>query len=88
MPSRMTSFKKYLQFLSFDQQILKINSAIDDMRNCLYLFDEKANINRKYSAINELKTLRRKIISENREIIMLLCVLFILIKSLSLYSGQ
>ena len=84
----MTSFKKYLQFLSFDQQILKINSTIDDMRNFLHLFDEKENISRKYSAINELKTLRRKIISENREIIMLLCVLFILIKSLSLYSVQ
>ena len=84
----MTSFKKYLQFLSFDQQILKINSTIDDMRNFLHLFDEKENISRKYSAINELKTLRRKIISGNKEIIMLLCVLFILIKSLSLYSGQ
>ena len=88
MPSRMTSFKKYLQFLSFDQQILKINSAIDDMHNCLHLFDEKENISRKYCAINELKTLRRKIISDNKEIIMLLCVLFILIKSLSLYSVQ
>ena len=83
----MTSFKKYLQFLSFHQQILKINS-IDDMRNCLHLFDEKENISGKYSAINELKTLRRKIISGNKEIIMLLCVLFILIKSFSLYSGQ
>ena len=44
MPSRMTSFKKYLQLLSFDQQILKINSTIDDMRNCFHLFDEKENI--------------------------------------------
>ena len=70
----MTSFKKYLQFLSFDQQILKINSTIDDMRNFLHLFDEKENISRKYSTINELKTLRRKIISDNKEIIMLLCV--------------
>ena len=70
----MTSFKKNLQFLSFDQQILKINSTIDDMRNFLHLFDEKENISRKYSTINELKTLRRKIISDNKEIIMLLCV--------------
>ena len=84
----MTSFKKYLQLLSFHQQILKINSTIDDMRNCFHLFDEKENISGKYSAINELKTLSRKIISDNKEIIMLLCVLFILIKSLSLYSGQ
>ena len=74
MPSRMTSFKKYLQLLSFHQQILKINSTIDDMRNCFHLFDEKENISRKYSTINELKTLRRKIISDNKEIIMLLFV--------------
>ena len=86
MPSRMTSFKKYLQILSFDQQILKINSTIDDMCNCLHLFDEKENINRKYSTINELKTLRRNIISDNKEIIMLLSTLFILIKSSSLNS--
>ena len=86
MPSRMTSFKKYLQILSFDQQILKINSTIDDMCNCLHLFDEKENINRKYSAINELKTLRRKIISDNKEIIILLCTLFIFKKYLTLNS--
>ena len=82
----MTSFKKYLQILSFDQQILKINSTIDDMCNCLHLFDEKENINRKYSAINELKTLRRKIISDNKEIIILLCTLFIFKKYLTLNS--
>ena len=82
----MTGFKKYLQILSFDQQILKINSTIDDMCNCLHLFDEKENINRKYSAINELKTLRRKIISDNKEIIILLCTLFIFKKSLTLNS--
>ena len=82
----MTSFKKYLQFLSFDQTILKIDSIIGDIRNCLQLFHEKENINRKYSAINELKTFRRKIISDNKEIIMLLSTLFILIKSSSLNS--
>ena len=82
----MTSFKKYLQFLSFDQTILKIDSTIGDIRNCLQLFHEKENINRKYSAINELKTLRRKIISGNKEIIILLCTLFIFKKSLTLNS--
>ena len=71
MPSRMTSFKKYLQ-LSSDHQILKITSTIDDMHDCLHLIDEKENISRKYSTINELKTLRRKI-TDNKEIIMLLC---------------
>ena len=86
MPSRMTSFKKYLQFLSFDQTILKIDSTIGDIRNCLQLFHEKENINRKYSAINELKTLRRNIISDNKEIIILLCTLFIFKKSLTLNS--
>ena len=33
MPSRMIKFKNHLQFLSLDEQISKINFAIDKMHN-------------------------------------------------------
>ena len=53
------------------------------MRNCLYLFDDYVNINRKYSTISFLKTLRNKVIKDNKKISTSLCILFILAKSLS-----
>ena len=46
------------------------------------------NIDIKFTTIKELKTLRRKTISNNKEIITLLCILFVLINSMSLNSGQ
>ena len=87
MPSRMESFKKYLQFLSFDEQISKINFTISKMRCLDNMFDVKEDTNRKYSAINELKTLRSKIIKDNKKIITFLCILFLLINFMSLNSG-
>ena len=58
----MENFKKYLQFLSFDEKISKINFTISQIRCLNNMFDVKEDTNRKYSAINELKTLRSKII--------------------------
>ena len=54
------------------------------MRNLNYAYDTKENNDRKYSAIDELKTLRIQIISDNKEIFLLLCIIFVLINSLSL----
>ena len=48
----------------------------------------KENIDRKYSAIDHLQALRNKIILDNKEIITLLCILFVLINSMSLNSEQ
>ena len=48
----------------------------------------KENIDRKYSAIDHLQALRKKIILDNKEIITLLCILFVLINSMSLNSKQ
>ena len=83
MPSRKSNYEKSLQFLSPFEKVFKINSTIVDMRNCLYLFDESVNINRKYSTISYLKTLRNKVIKYNEKITTSLCILFILAKSLS-----
>ena len=88
MPSRMVKFKKYIHFLSFDQQILEINYTIDGIHNLNNGDDVKENIHRKFSWIKELKALRRKVISDNKEIITLLCILFVLINSVSLNSGE
>ena len=87
MPSRMENFKKYLQFLSFDEQISKINFTISKMCCLDNMFDVKEDTNKKYSAINELKTLRSKIIKDNKKIITFLCILFVLINFMSLNSG-
>ena len=84
----MINFKKHLQPLSLDEQILEINFAIDRIHNLNNMVDEKENIEKKYRAINELKRLRRKIISDNKEIFILMCILFILINSMSLNLWQ
>ena len=44
MPSEMSNFKKYLQFLSFEQQISKINLSINKMRCVNNMFDVKEDI--------------------------------------------
>ena len=87
MPSPMINFKKHLQPLSLSEQILEINFAIDRIYN-LNMVDAKENTDKKYRAINELKRLRRKIISDNKEIFILMCILFILINSMSLNLWQ
>ena len=48
----------------------------------------KENIDRKYSAINHLQALRKKIILDNKEITTLLCILSVSINSISLNSEQ
>ena len=88
MPSKMVEFNKHLQILSFDEQISKINFVIDKMLISNIIVETKENIDRKFTAIKELKTLRKKIIKDNKEIITFLYILFVLNNSLSLNSGQ
>ena len=84
----MSKYKKYLQFLLFEQQILKINLAINKMRCVNNMLDVKEDSNKKYNTIDELKTLRNQIIKDKKEIITFLSILYILINSLSLNSGE
>ena len=77
MPSKMVEFNKNLQFLSFDEQISKINFTISKMRCLNDMFDVKEDINRKYSEINQLKAFKKKIILDNKEIITFLYILFV-----------
>ena len=77
MPSKMVEFNKHLQFLSFGEQISKINFTISKMRCLNDMFDVKEDINRKYSEINQLKAFKKKIILDNKEIITFLYILFV-----------
>ena len=84
----MSKYKKYLQFLLFEQQISKINLAINKMQCVNNMLDVKEDSNKKYNTIDELKTLRNQIIKDKKEIITFLSILYILINSLSLNSGE
>ena len=84
----MVKFLKNLQLLSFDEQISEINFAIDRMLKVNNNIKIKENIDRKYSAINHLQALRKKIILDNKEITTLLCILSVSINSISLNSEQ
>ena len=46
MPSEMSKYKKYLQFLLFEQQISKINLAINKMRCVNNMLDVKEDSNK------------------------------------------
>ena len=54
-----TEFKKYLQFLSLEDQLLEINFFIEELNNANY---PGTNINRKYHRIQQLKKLRHDIL--------------------------
>ena len=56
-------------------------NAMLDLNNNIY--ETKENADRKYSGIKEFKKLRRKIILDNKEIFIFLCILFVLINSMS-----
>ena len=69
MPSKMVEFNKHLQILSFGKQILEINFVIDKMLISNTIVEIKENIDRKFTAVKELKTLRKKMIKDNKKII-------------------
>ena len=70
----MVEFNKHLQILSFGEQISEINFVIDKMLISNTIVEIKENIDRKSTAVNELKTLRKKIIKDNKEIITFLYI--------------
>ena len=74
MPSKMVEFNKHLQILSFGKQISEINFVIDKMLISNTIVEIKENIDRKFTAVKELKTLRKKIIKDNKKIITSLCI--------------
>ena len=59
MPNTFTEFKKYLQFLTPQEEIFEINHMIHDtlMHN-----NPDDNINKKYSVIKELNIIKKQIL--------------------------
>ena len=54
----MTDFKKYLRFLSPEDQIREINFMINEFNKSN---NKGENINKKFRILNELKTLKKEI---------------------------
>ena len=64
MPNTMTDFKKYLRFLSPEDQIREINFMINEFNKSN---NKGENINKKFRILNELKTLKREIMFNHEE---------------------
>ena len=75
MPIRMINCKKYVKSLSFNEEMSEITFSIDGIHNLNNMVNVKENINKKYRAINELKTLKRQIISNNKEIYIIMHII-------------
>ena len=59
MSNIMVDFKRYLQYLSPENQICEIDSTLQDF----YKSNRKGeNVNKKFRIINELKALKKKAI--------------------------
>ena len=59
MPNTFTELKKYLQFLTPQEQISKINHLIHDI---LMYNNPDVNINKKYSPIKELNIIKKQLL--------------------------
>ena len=60
----MEDFKKYLRFLSPEDQIFEINYAIYDFNKTNW---KDENINKKFCILKELQTLKKEIILNHKE---------------------
>ena len=60
----MTDFKKYLRFLSPEDQIREINFMINEFNKSN---NKGENINKKFRILNELKTLKKEIMFNHEE---------------------
>ena len=57
MPNIINNFKRYLEFLTPEQQLREINRLIKEFNKC-YL--PCPNINEKFGMLNQLKILKKK----------------------------
>ena len=64
MPNIMVDFKRFLQFLSSKDQLCEINYMINEFNksNC-----PGDNINKKFSILNELRSLKKQIMMNHKE---------------------
>ena len=69
MPSHIEKIKKQIQLFTPDEQITGINHEIDTIEKINIRTGSIDRVNKKYTTLNQLKTMRNKIIAENNKYI-------------------
>ena len=67
MPSYIEKIKKLMQLVTPDEQIARINHEIDTVEKINIRTGSIGRVKRKYTKLNQLKTMRNKIIAENNK---------------------
>ena len=67
MPSYIEKIKKQMQLVTPDEQIARINHEIDTIEKVNIRTGSIGRVKRKYTKLNQLKTMRNKIIAENNK---------------------
>ena len=67
MPSYIEKIKKQMQLVTPDKQIARINHEIDTIEKINIRTGSIGRVKRKYTKLNQLKTMRNKIIAENNK---------------------
>ena len=67
MPSHIEKITKQIQLFTPDEQIARINHEIDTIEKINIRTGSIDRVNKKYTTLNQLKTMRNKIIAENNK---------------------
>ena len=67
MPSYIEKIKKQMQLVTPDEQIARINHEIDTIEKINIRTGSIGRVKRKYTKLNQVKTMRNKIIAENNK---------------------
>ena len=67
MPSYIEKIKKQMQLVTPHEQIARINHEIDTIEKINIRTGSIGRVKRKYTKLNQLKTMRNKIIAENNK---------------------
>ena len=67
MPSYIEKIKKQMQLVTPDEQTARINHEIDTIEKINIRTGSIGRVKRKYTKLNQLKTMRNKIIAENNK---------------------
>ena len=76
-PSELEKFKQYLNLYPIHKQILYINHKLDSLENFKFRVGSIDRVNKRFSKIKYLKTLRNKILKDNTRIINFIYILLI-----------
>ena len=66
MPSHIEKIKKQIQIFTPDEQITRINHEIDTIEKINIRTGSIDRVNKKYTTLNQLETMRNKIAENNK----------------------